>query len=245
MKKIQTVALTLALISCTNYEIKEIQVSRISVDSSLNTPLNTPVQILIDSFKNIMDAKINEEIGVAEHYIPNGKPQSPLGNLTADAMLDFGNKTFKKIDFALTNIGGIRNTIDQGPITIGKMYEIFPFENKITIVEINGKSINKLFASIAEKGGEGLSKNVELIIKNNKTESLKINGKPIVDNKTYRILTSDYLAQGNDGMTALTEAINITESNTQIRDLMIEHIKRLTAENRKIKSTLDNRIKIK
>jgi 2',3'-cyclic-nucleotide 2'-phosphodiesterase (5'-nucleotidase family) len=238
--------LLFAAFSCTGkqYEIKEVRVSRVRIDSAFDSHSDTPAKMLVDSFKTLMDTKINEEIGFAAVDMANGKPQGLLGNFTADAMFDFGVEEFGNVDFAITNVGGIRSTVDMGPVTVGKMYEVYPFENRIVLLELKGSSIEKLFNSIAAKGGEALSKNVELVINSNKTESLKIGGKAVDAGKTYRIVTVDYLAGGNDGMTALTEAVSTTESNMLIRNLMISHIRRIAAENGEIEATLDNRIKI-
>ncbi|MDR2622685.1 MAG: hypothetical protein LBC48_08945, partial [Dysgonamonadaceae bacterium] len=80
--------------------------------------------------------------------------------------------------------------------------------------------------------------------KNKTVQWLKIGGKTIDEHKIYLVATIDYLAEGNDRMEAFTRAIKVTDSNLLIRDVLIDYIKKQTAENKAIDSNLDNRITI-
>jgi len=245
---IQAVILSFAFLSCTGekrYAIKQIRTSRILMDSVWDTPPGSPMQALVDSFKTRMEEVIHKEIGIAAQDLVKGKPQSLLGNLTADAIFDFADNLWGNIDFAVTNIGGIRATLNKGVITVGNIYEIYPFNNYVVLLELPGTAVETLFGSLALKAGEVLSKGIEFAIKDKTVELLKIGGKPLDKEKTYRIATINYLAEGNDSMEAFTQAVKITNSNVLIRDVMIEHIKKSTATHQKIDAKLDNRIKIK
>ena len=55
-------------------------------------------------------------------------------------------------------------------------------------------------------GGEGLSGARLVITKDGKLKDAKINGQEIEPDKLYTVATLDYLAEGNDGMTAFLEA---------------------------------------
>ncbi|MDR1372522.1 MAG: 5'-nucleotidase C-terminal domain-containing protein [Dysgonamonadaceae bacterium] len=248
MFMIQAVTMLIALSACTSekrYKIQEISVSRVLMDKSFDTQDGQQMQALVDSFKVLMDAKMCEEIGFSAQDLVKGKPQSLLGNFTADAMFDFGKETWGNVDFAITNIGGIRATLNKGEITVGELYEIYPFENQIVCLELKSASVEKLFRTLASKAGEVLSKNIEFVINGKDFESLKIGGKLVDKDKIYRVVTVDYLAEGNDNMSALTEAVTTLESNVLIRDVIISNIRKLTSANRKVESQLDNRIKIK
>jgi 2',3'-cyclic-nucleotide 2'-phosphodiesterase (5'-nucleotidase family) len=245
---IPAVILSFALLSCMGekrYAVKQIRTTRILMDSVWNASPDSPMQALVDSFKIRMEEVTHQEIGIAAQDLVKGKPQSLLGNLTADAIYDFADNLWGNIDFAVTNIGGIRATLNKGAITVGNIYEIYPFNNYVVLLELPGTAVEALFDSLALKAGEVLSKGIELVIKDKAVESLKIGGKPFDKKKTYRIATINYLAEGNDSMEALTQAVKTTNSNILIRDVMIEHIKKSTAAQRKIDAKLDNRIKIK
>ncbi|MDR1561778.1 MAG: 5'-nucleotidase C-terminal domain-containing protein [Dysgonamonadaceae bacterium] len=246
--KICIILLSAAMIACSGgekYKIKEVRVSRTLMDKTWDSPADTPMKTLVDSFKTLLGGKINEEIGCAAQDLLKGKPQSLLGNFTADAMFDFGTEEWGSVDFAITNLGGMRAVLNKGPVTVGEMYEIYPFDNHLVLLELKGEPVEKLFRVLAAKGGEAISKNVELVISGKEPESLKIGNKPVAEDKTYRIVTVDYLAEGNDGMMALTEAVNMQESKSLIREMMIAHVRKLTAGKHNIEAKFDNRIKIK
>ena len=71
-----------------------------------------------------------------------------------------------------------------------------------------------------------------------------IDGKPLDENAIYKVVTVDYLAEGNDGMQALTQAANYNDLGFTLRYMMIEYIKKLTAENIIIYAEPDSRIEI-
>lgn len=88
-------------------------------------------------------------------YAPDGSKRSApsggdsaLGNLIATAMwLRQGVKT----DFSLTNTTGIRADMVPGPITIEQMFNIFPFDNSITKMQLSGVEIEQLFDFVARR----------------------------------------------------------------------------------------------
>ncbi|MBX7197681.1 MAG: 5'-nucleotidase C-terminal domain-containing protein, partial [Sandaracinaceae bacterium] len=63
---------------------------------------------------------------------------SPLGNMIATAAwLRLGIQT----DFALTNTTGIRADLVPGPVTVEQMFNIFPFDNSITKMQLSGVEV--------------------------------------------------------------------------------------------------------
>ena len=239
-------AMTLLLIitACTTkqYAVKNIEVTRVEMDSTWEPATPTEMQALVNSLKTKMIDETQKIIGTANQTLTKGKPQSLLTNFTADAMLESASGLWGPVDFAVMNVGGIRNTLNQGEISVGEMYEIYPFNNRLVLLELQGKFVKEFFDFVAETGGVGLSKNLEVVIQDKAVESLKIGGQAVDDNKIYRVATIDYLAEGNDGMTAFTKAVKVTDSNKLLRDILIEYIKKLTATNKAVDANLDNRI---
>jgi 5'-nucleotidase len=73
---------------------------------------------------------------------------SPLGNLIATGMwLRLGIQT----DFSLTNSTGIRTDLNPGPITIEEIYNIFPFDNSITKMQLSGLEVEEMFDFVARR----------------------------------------------------------------------------------------------
>jgi 2',3'-cyclic-nucleotide 2'-phosphodiesterase (5'-nucleotidase family) len=249
MKKVKLGAWLLAfcfLSACvqSRYAIQSIESSRVKMDASWDAKANPEMAALVASYKTRLDAEMNAAIGTAAQTLQKGLPESPLSNFTADAMLQVSETAWGNVDFAVMNMGGLRSTINQGTISLGNIYEVYPFENRLVLLEMPAAAVQELFDFIAFHGGEGLSKTIALTVKNRAVESLRIGGKPLDPNKIYRVATIDYLAEGNDGMTAFRQATRVEDSKKQLRDWIIEYVKQLTANNTEIYATNDHRVTI-
>jgi 2',3'-cyclic-nucleotide 2'-phosphodiesterase (5'-nucleotidase family) len=249
MKKVDSkivLALICLLFACgqSKYSIVSVESSRIVMDKSWDSKANPELAALIASYKTSMEIEMAEPVGIASQTLQKGYPQSLLSNFTADAILQFAEQQWSDIDFSIMNMGGLRASLNQGTITVGSLYEVYPFENNLVLLELPGKAVKEFFDFVAFQGGQGLSASVNLLVKNRKVESLQIKGKPLKNSKTYRIATIDFLAEGNDGMVALRKATHMEDSNKQLKDWMIEYVRSLTLNNKEVNARLDNRITI-
>ena len=111
---------------------------------------------------------------------------------------------------------------------------------------MKGKDVKRLFEQIAFNRGEGVSHGINLVItKDGKLVSAKINGEDVDDAKEYRIASIDYLAQGNDGMTALKEKTNVnspTEESNNIRYIIMDYFSEQAAQGKAVEATVEGRI---
>jgi 2',3'-cyclic-nucleotide 2'-phosphodiesterase (5'-nucleotidase family) len=248
MKKVNLgfIFLVCFLSSCAKdrYIVTSIESSRIEITGKWDAKANPELVALVESYKTKLDSEMKIRIGTAAQTLEKGYPQSLLSNFSADAMKEIAEDLWGNIDFAIVNVGGLRSTLNKGDITVGNLYEIYSFDNRLVLLELQGKVVKDFFDFIAFHGGEGLSKDIRLIVKERNVEKLEIGGKPLDENKTYRIATLDYLAEGNNGMVAFKEAVNRIDSNQTLRDLMIQYVKKLTANNQEVNAKIDNRITI-
>jgi len=151
--------------------------------------------------------------------------------------------TLKKVDISVINIGGIRAAMNKGVLTVGDIYRVAPFEDKVVVLTLTGKDLMSLFQYIARVGGEGLS-GARLIVKNEKLIRATIAGESVEDGKTYTVATINYLAQGNGGFAVFLRATETININRTARDCFIEQIEQLTAAGNAISAKLDGRITI-
>jgi 2',3'-cyclic-nucleotide 2'-phosphodiesterase (5'-nucleotidase family) len=139
---------------------------------------------------------------------------------------------------ALTNGGGLRADIPPGELTYGALFEAMPFDNRFAIVELQGKHIRRLVANNLQRTGGfnswgGLT--VRARCKDGKLDlAISIGGKPLADEGKYKLVTSDFLASGGDGVIGRLklppEAIRMTD--VIIRDALADIL-------RKKKGTID------
>jgi 5'-nucleotidase len=76
---------------------------------------------------------------------------SQLGNLVARAMQ---LRTGVEAEIAITNSLGIRADFEKGPLTVEQMFNVFPFENSITVIYLSGSEIQETLDFVARKSAE-------------------------------------------------------------------------------------------
>lgn len=225
------------------YVNTKITAETIAIDSA--TKPDTSFVILISPFKK----KMIKEINTVLTYTPkdlvrtDGKMQSSLGNLMADLCYSRANPVFKKmagknIDFTLLNYGGIRSGIFKGKVTYKNAFELMPFENTLVVTELTGDKIEALVRYfITQKRAHPLSKQIQLTITKNRF-TLQINGQPFDRNKTYHVLTHDYLQSGGDRMVFFKDPVRLYDLKYKVRDAIVDHFKSVDT----LTSALDNRV---
>ncbi len=172
--------------------------------------------------------------------------QSNLGNLLADLCVEVANPIFNKktntnIDFSMFNSGGIRATLPSGNITKEHAFKLMPFDNELVVVELTGNKITELVTYfIKNKAAHPLSKNINLTI-SDEDYKLKINGETFDKDRTYNVLTTDYLQGGGDKMNFFKNPIKLTTLDYKMRDAIIDYFKKVDT----LQSTIDNRVIIK
>ncbi len=81
-----------------------------------------------------------------------GNPESPLGNLFADALREQTDA-----DVALNNnsLGGLRADLPGGPVTFGQLYDTFPFDNRLARATVTGDALEQGIANALRRGRRG------------------------------------------------------------------------------------------
>lgn len=244
---------TLLIVSCSSYKKTERQSPQYAVvnmtgqivEMNKEQGTNAEMQELVDKYKVILDKEMKTVVGTSSEFMQKGRPESLLTNLTSDVMKEYGDKYFESgADVAIMNVNGHRATLPKGEITLGNLFEIYSFDNTITFLEVRGEDLSKIFDSYARIGGAAISSNARLIVNNKKIKSATLDGKPIDKNKTYNVVSIDYLADGNDNMDAFRNALSIHDTGVTLRDIIIDYVREQTAQGKMISSALDGRITI-
>lgn len=187
--------------SCKVYHEAQTEQSRYDLNSNSEVRADDDINEIIAPYKKELDAEMNKVIGTCEKELFKSLPECGLGNWAADAIFEQCNKTQEiPIDFAVVNYGGIRiPSLPKGDITTGKIFELMPFDNMMVILEVKGDIVQQLFENIAGRGGWPVSKGIVCDFnKGGELLKVNINGKPLDQNKIYRIGLTDYVANGGD-----------------------------------------------
>lgn len=174
------------------------------------------VDSMVSPYRQELQAEMDEVIAYAEKPFETGRPGGSLNNWSADAVLQsqIGNARLAGPTFSLLNVGGLRNTINSGDVTLGDIFKVMPFDNEIVWVEMPVESLKDIAEYLTASGGEPIA------------GARLENGKLTVDGmnaetKTVWILTSDYLMNGGDHMDFFQKNISVTHSNELLRDAFI------------------------
>lgn len=198
--------------------------------------------LMLKPYRDSLNKSMNEIIGFSTNGLSKRQPESGLGNFMVDAIKTMAEKKMnKKIDAAFVNFGGIRTYIPRGDVTMGKIFELMPFDNVIVVQNLTGNQLITFLNLACEKGGWPVSEGLTYTIKDKKLGDVLINNKPLEQNATYVIANSDYIANGGDNCEVL-KAIPQQNLNYLIRDALIDYTKLLTAEGKPINANIENRV---
>ncbi len=206
-------------------------------------PVDVKAAGIIEPYKLQLDKTMNEVISYCEQELTKGKPSSNLTNWFTDVLLEESQKLVTdSLDFAIQNYGGIRlPAIPKGDVTVGKIYELMPFDNIMFIVEMKGSHVQELFDKMAESGGWPVSRNVYFEIAYGKAKNIKIKNLALDNEKMYNVALPDYLANGGDNMIFL-KGLKTNNTGALIRDMVINHLRENKLKNINIKSNTEKRI---
>ena len=195
---------------------------------------------LIKPYDDALNSEMEQVIGTSDLSMSKARPEGLLSNFVADLVF---NETAKldgfKADFCLLNHGGLRAPLPKGDIKVKNIYELMPFENEVVIVEIEGHKVKEIASYLNYTGGEPVS-GIKLNLSTN--PEILIQNKAVDVNRTYKIITSDYLAKGGDKMYFFSEPISLVKTGIKLRDMIMNHVKELTKSGKTLKANLDGRI---
>jgi 2',3'-cyclic-nucleotide 2'-phosphodiesterase (5'-nucleotidase family) len=197
----------------------------------------------IAPYRDSLSKSMNKIIGTVGMDMPKEKPESLMGNFFCDALREQGTLYFyQPIDVCIMNYGGLRiPLLPKGEVTVGKIYELMPFDNFLVLMKVKGNVLQQLLNHIANEGGWPVS-GIKMKTKNATAYEMMINNEPLQQDKVYSLLVSDYMADGGDKLEML-KGTSYDNSGVFVRDALISYIiqKDLTGET--IQSKIEGRIK--
>ncbi|MCS7027781.1 MAG: 5'-nucleotidase C-terminal domain-containing protein [Bacteroidia bacterium] len=221
--------LFLSVLSCSPKLYQTVKSHHFQTKITDSIPEDKEILSMIAPYKKALDEKMNQEIGeCAMELNKEGAPQNLICNFVADLMLSEINtyKEYEKVDISFGSSGGLRNILPKGKITVRHIYELMPFDNEIVILTLYGSDIIKLTDFLANKGTGIFAGGSFIITKDKKSTQVKINGELVDEKKTYRIVTSDYIANGGDNLKFLLNAVKRENTGILFRDMILNYIKK-------------------
>lgn len=198
--------------------------------------------LMLRPYATKMNATMDEVIGFSNNTLTAKSPESALGNFLADCIKTMAEKKFgTKVDAGFINQGGIRSYIARGNITVGKIFEIMPFDNLVVLQKLKGSVLQQFLDKTASLGGWPVSRGLTMEMKDKKAVNVIINGAPIENEKVYVIANSDYVANGGDDCEMLRK-IPKMNIGYLLRNAIIEYVSAFTREKIPIAPVIENRV---
>jgi len=153
----------------------------------------------------------------------NRKQETALGNLLADLM-----RAARPSDVAMINGGGMRAALPAGPLTYGRLYETFPFDNAFASLRLPAGEFRRLLARSLSRAGSLVSLSGLRVRATCEKTGLEValarpDGAPVRDDEMLALITTDFLATGGDGFFA--GASLAYEIGPPLRDAMAEALR--------------------
>jgi 5'-nucleotidase len=157
------------------------------------------------------------------------QPETVLGNLLTDAVLASNDA-----DISIHNVyGGIRAELPQGDMTFGDVYRVFPFDDRVAIIELSGRDVRKIIANQVHNNGRraGFSGMRVFVVCNAGKMSIQMirsDGSEVADTDTLRVVANDFLLLGGDNV--LTPVMpeggfDVPYGTPLVRDTLVEWFK--------------------
>ncbi|MFV0292886.1 MAG: bifunctional metallophosphatase/5'-nucleotidase [Paracoccus sp. (in: a-proteobacteria)] len=189
----------------------------------------------IDELKNRIVAETGSEIG-ADRADCRAR-ECVMGTLVADAMLD--RVKDQGIQIAIQNGGGLRASIDAGPISMGEVISVLPFQNTLSTFTLKGSDVvaaleNGVSQIEDEAGRFAQVAGVKYTVDPSAEPGSRISDvqvmkdgewAPIDVDAEYGMVSNNYVRNGGDGYDVFaTNAMNAYDYGPDLADVLAEYI---------------------
>jgi len=162
---------------------------------------------IVASYRVKLDARFKEVIGESSVFLDAEREriryeETNLGNFVTDIVREYSGARI-----ALINSGGLRASIDAGPITLEDVFKTMPFINEIVVIELTGAEVLRaLTRSVMgiredEDGGFLHVSGIRFKVRGTAIEEVAVGKEkePLQPRHIYRVAIPDFLASGGDG----------------------------------------------
>lgn len=163
----------------------------------------------------------------------NRQKSSTMGSFVCDVL----KAIHPDRDLCLVNSGGIRKGFPAGPLTYGHLYDTLPFGNALAYADVSGATLLEL-VRLGTSGAHGVIQVAGMTVTydrskdpcptkdisgdgkvdahdRNRVVDVKVGGATIDPARTYKIVTSSFLALGGDGFGVALNKAKVTVMHDQ------------------------------
>lgn len=207
---------------------------QVAEDSSLKARIAELAKPL-EEVRNRVVAEAAAPIG-ADRAICRSQ-ECEMGNLVADAMLD--RVKAQGIDIAIQNGGGLRAAIDDGPITMGEVLTVLPFQNVLATFSLTGADVKAALENGVSQVEEGAGRFAQVAGLKYSFDANREPGKritnvevmqngdwaPLNEKAVYGVVSNNFMRSGGDGYVVFAEnAIDAYDFGPGLENVVAEYL---------------------
>ncbi|MBI4178408.1 bifunctional metallophosphatase/5'-nucleotidase [bacterium] len=164
-------------------------------------PTDPRMQGIIRQATERMSAEMARVIGHSETNIPHSyRQESPMGRLATDIL-----RSWAGADIAILSGGGTRAGFIPGPIEVRHCFQVFPFGNPLAMAAVPGDAVSRVLEHGASTDRGRIQVSGVTILADTtlppgqRLIEIRVGDALLDPNRTYRIVTDGFLAQGGSG----------------------------------------------
>lgn len=184
---------------------------------------------ILDKYMAQVSPILSEKLGVANVDLNHdSKGPSLMGEWVCDIM-----KAKSGAQIAIQNGGGLRISIPKGELTVGKMYELMPFDNTLVTAKLTGAQVKEAIEhgignekiSFGQMSGVYASYDMSRPFGDRIVSLTLENGQPLDMNAYYTVVANDFMFDGGDNYNVLKQGKEKKDTGVPIREAIIEYVK--------------------
>jgi 5'-nucleotidase / UDP-sugar diphosphatase len=203
-----------------------------NIPVTASVPVEPKVQQLLDEYRQRFARQATQVLGQAATRLQGDRPvirtqEANFGNLLADYM-----RTSLNTDIALINAGQIRRSLEPGPVTLGDVLSVLPFDSAIVSLHVTGAMLRQVLEQSVSQwpnhagrffqvSGLRVTYNGEAPV-GSRVKKVMVGTEPLDVSKTYTVATDAFIADGGDGYDVLTDATHRIDHQIPVRDLLLK-----------------------
>ncbi|RGP36800.1 bifunctional metallophosphatase/5'-nucleotidase [Pseudotabrizicola alkalilacus] len=189
----------------------------------------------IEELKAKVIGETTEAIDGSRETCRQGECQ--MGNLVTDAMLD--RVKDQGVTIAITNGGGLRTSIDAGPVTMGEALSVLPFQNTLSTFTVTGADIVAALENGVSRLEDGAGRFAQVSGLQYTFDPAQPAGSrvsdvmvlvggdawaPIDPAAEYNLVSNNYVRGGGDGYRMFVDAANAYDFGPDLADVLAEYL---------------------
>ncbi|GJL58058.1 MAG: 5'-nucleotidase [Nitrospirales bacterium] len=208
-----------------------VQAHSYNIPVTAGVPVEPKVQQLLSDYRQRFARHATQVLGEALVRLQGDRPiirtqEANLGNLLADRM-----RSTLGTDIALINAGQIRRSLDPGPVTLGDVLSVLPFDSALVTLNVTGAMLRQVLEHSVSQWPNHSGRFFQIsglhityqgkAPVGSRVRNVMVSGVPLEISKTYTVATDAFVADGGDGYDMLTHVIHRTDHQIPLRDLLL------------------------